>query len=65
MTWQPIDTAPKTTEPILVLVRDFFDGSGRHWTKGYWSNYLNRWCGEGGHEIFPTHWLPLPEYPST
>lgn len=59
--WQPIDTAPKTGETILI-------GHGNsvwedEWsTDGYWLRCIEG--GDGDHENeVPTHWMPLPEPP--
>jgi hypothetical protein len=65
MNWQPIHTAPKNAEPILLS-----DGSGV--SVGCWSG---RWVavandrpawehdGEGfvSLDLDPTHWMPLPD----
>jgi hypothetical protein len=59
--WQPIDTAPKDGDRILIF--------------GKWDGVVSaRWIGEP-HNIWliepgsvardPTHWMPLPEPPNT
>ena len=57
MTWQPIETAPKNGEMILLGVDSgfrFFAQSSfwmaRRWV--YWEHFLK-----------PTHWMPMPEPP--
>lgn len=62
MNWQPIESAPKNTDILLywhdnVWIGRFYQGSG------YWSL-----CDYGGFEDgedAPTHWMPLPEPPSS
>lgn len=67
--WQPIETAPKTGESIILG----FAGSDSG--EGYWMKWpeRNHW-GEIGwfyadsdvlceHPHNPTHWMPLPEPP--
>jgi hypothetical protein len=62
--WQPIETAPKDGQPILVW-RD----SGVHimrWRirrddgNGFWDEWH---VGVRHLKIQPTHWMPLPEPP--
>jgi len=75
MTWQPIETAPKSDDicnPIKVLVYGIREGelSGlddepKVW-KAYWSS--DAWSVSGGDYYAawvrsPTHWMPLPEGP--
>jgi hypothetical protein len=58
MTWQPIETAPRTSERVLVRVekKDGFMAIGA-WRIGGEDTWLTDdrfgWC-------FPTHWQPLP-----
>jgi hypothetical protein len=68
MNWQPIETAPKDEDYLLLLFngRTTVGGwtpkrtlsSGRHtWERpaGWWTQ------DDSGHS--PTHWMPLPEPP--
>lgn len=62
MEWQPIDTAPKDGEVLLLMAThhqmlypkpEMIVG---YYDKGWWSN--------GGHTLsHVTHWMPLPEAP--
>ncbi len=55
--WQPIETAPKTTQLILAYNGDIY--MLIFWNGGYWYEWG---IGEvKGAE--PTHWMPLPEPP--
>ena len=66
MTWQPIDTAPKTG---WIMV------TSPHWNIKHpvvecfativrWSPRLGLWLSEDGGDVNqPTHWQPLPEPP--
>ena len=54
MDWQPIATAPRDITPILLADAETI------WI-GFW---IHRWAQTGsGREIFPTHWMPLPDPP--
>ena len=64
-TWQPIETAPKTPNAILVWVGSiqcsfavWWDEVNQKWVifGGGWRSFLS---GDNG----PTHWMPLPEPP--
>lgn len=59
--WQPIESAPKTTQSRLVWCPErqnvrlvFWDGR----YEGEW-----RTCGGTSLTETPTHWMPLPEPP--
>jgi hypothetical protein len=61
MTWQPIETAPKYGESILL-------GNADEVAEGFWTG--KKWVLVGGDywnvRAFynqPTHWMPLPEPP--
>jgi len=60
VTWQPIETAPKTKKRILAI-------KGKTMKIVVWSAILEEWdnpqeWGEDG-TWKPTHWMPLPEPP--
>lgn len=64
--WQPIDTAPKNSEEILL----YCPGNHPLQLMGFFSSDAGgRWehCSESLYyeeqEIFPTHWMPLPDAP--
>lgn len=76
MDWQPIETAPKDGSPILVfcetLRRDRDAVYVCRWTTplkiDIYSGGPGYWVEAGGEqyaEYKPTHWMPLPEPPST
>ena len=61
MTWQPIETTPKAFKPVLL-----WDGEdlfiGFH-SPGY-EPMLDRWVrADAFDDVWPTHWMPLPEPP--
>lgn len=76
MSWQPIETAPKSDDickPIKVLVYGIRDGELSGWDdeptvwKAYWCD--GSWYVSGGDYYAawvrsPTHWMPLPEPPN-
>jgi len=62
--WQPIDTAPKDVDVLLL----YLDGSGVQ--PGYWDRDNDCWLAcetkglTGGRWYStPTHWMPLPDPP--
>jgi hypothetical protein len=60
MTWQPIETAPKDCNEILVASCEGVQVSWWcHFGLGYWANPIN------GSEVHGevTHWMPLPPPP--
>ncbi len=69
--WQPIDTAPKDLTEVLVFDPDY--GGVRlaqyevHAQQPFWS--IDVWdlttigTSRDRIEIFPTHWMPLPDPP--
>lgn len=68
MNWQPIETAPKDGAAILIYTPSFYFGAGVYlaWWGGDWWEV----CTEGrtGHSYScsrATHWMPLPEPPTT
>jgi hypothetical protein len=55
--WQPIETAPRGGEPILLWSDDQGVCIGCHSGDVWWDNLYEPWRFE------PTHWMPLPEPP--
>ena len=63
MEWQPIETAPKTYEDILLI-----DKRGTQ-VVGSWDEEENEFTcdyrGKGNFNwVFATHWMPLPAPPT-
>jgi hypothetical protein len=61
MEWQPIDTAPKDGELILLFSpkgRGYLIDIGHWWFRDKWEREL------GGAKLNPTHWIPLPKPPN-
>lgn len=59
--WQPIETAPKTTQSRLVWCPDRKNIYAVTWCDdGYWMHW-----GGSTNELTeePTHWMPLPAPP--
>lgn len=66
--WKPIETAPKDGTEILIgwMARD-----GRR--RGGWICKIRRWRDDAGwrrdrnhpYDLYPTHWMPLPEPPAS
>lgn len=54
---RPIDTAPTDGTRLLLFI--IYEG----WEFGRWNNCLKIWQDFSYHELFPTHWLPLPASP--
>ncbi|NDB68765.1 MAG: hypothetical protein EB015_12325 [Methylocystaceae bacterium] len=54
--WQPIETAPKDGENVIVT-------DGDEVNVGWWEFY-NPEPEWGGYILFPTHWMPLPPPPA-
>jgi len=63
MSWRLIDTAPEEND---VIVSDGHAVGEARWHEGhgwYWAgNHPTDACG---YQIYPTHWMPLPDPPST
>ena len=59
-TWQPIETSPKTGEPILIATH-------RQVRLVYWADMtIPGWWVKGYPKIAdiePTHWMPVPKVP--
>lgn len=77
--WQPIETAEKDGEPVLLYKPDE-RMSGEYILAGYWGEWPGNgecWIAVGGGPLgwyskvveglqgCPTHWKPLPEAPNT
>jgi hypothetical protein len=60
--WQPIETAPKSGEDILLGLVDTPPALVGSWNsrEEFWAvnGRLSDFC------VFPTHWMPLPEPPA-
>ena len=70
--WQPIDTAPKDGEDILVY--SYPDIVSAHWETDVGDDGEPYWALDDGHTRYyalrrhmhePTHWMPLPTPPAT
>lgn len=69
--WQPIETAPKDGEKILLgyFPEPAYDGAivGESCEVAFWHGTHKKWCSrtllnaEG--YFSPTHWMPLPRPP--
>jgi len=66
MTWQPIETAPKTVREILLCLGPERSFTNQIWF-GHWNPYYFCWVMRDGDTLIdddaPTHWMPLPEPP--
>jgi hypothetical protein len=61
--WQPIETAPKDGERILVA-RPFATINANMVGEDYWADRLQGGCWARSTPMAqPTHWMPLPEPP--
>jgi hypothetical protein len=62
MVWQPIETAPKDGNCVLVANPKATAFSGFY--VAFWSKDDNRWLYSTYTAVpNPTHWMPLPEPP--
>jgi hypothetical protein len=62
MIWQPIDTAPKDGNCVLLTTSGANKFSGMY--VAYWSDGIDEWKYSVEAIIRnPTHWMPLPEAP--
>ena len=65
--WQPIKTAPKNGDQILLWSEMWADTYGM--VIGVWRGKRDGWCcaefitGDWDKEDQPTHWMPLPDPP--
>lgn len=55
--WRPIETAPKDTTEVIVLVRSKVIRLGWYFAP---SSRSQGWRDENGREIKLTHWIPMP-----
>lgn len=62
MKWQPIETAPRTGERVLLAVEGFRTANYGHWYKPG-SRFVYDGYDFGNPEQQPTHWMPLPQPP--
>lgn len=65
--WQPISTAPRDGEQVLLRVRTKFHKRTAYFAaQGYWAHQF--WvifnADEAVQRVEPTHWMPLPAAPS-
>lgn len=67
--WQPIETAPKDIE-ILVIAPEFGDkyADRYFYAVARWDDGIKSWCEKGGNKDYPIHtphfWQPLPAAPT-
>ena len=65
MKWQPIETAPKETTQMFVVVAFGAKVGATPYNSDPWCVWHQR--GEfvrWPHKFSPTHWMPLPEAPA-
>jgi hypothetical protein len=63
--WRPIDTAPKD-DGQHVLLHGYGDGFDDCTIVGWWCKDRERWMPFDGYaRVLPSHWMPLPEPPTT
>lgn len=67
MSWQPIDTHRPRIDPDSVLIAD-----GRAVGEARWHTDEHGWWWAGndptdswGSQVYPTHWMLLPDPPTT
>lgn len=59
--WQPIETAPRSAEPILTIKQ----GGRIAIETGHYLHNMMHAAKVDGEECNYTHWMPLPAAPST
>ncbi len=77
MDWQPIETAPRDGEPVLIWKPDE-RRVGEYMMAAYWDDSQNGFVPVGGvhkqgyfstlqgrDQGYPTHWMPLPTAPAS
>ena len=58
LSWQPIDTVPKSCESVMLC------GPDGEQVVGYWNNHYGHGVVDfNGASFHATHWMPLPEPP--
>lgn len=64
MTWQPIDTAPK--DGVEIVGHDKATGVSHvtSFANGVWHDPDDHYYSEAP-PFAPTHWMPLPDAPTT
>jgi hypothetical protein len=65
--WQPIETAPKTGDEILLAWRWGYDEQPWQIAVGYWHDELEDFQLSVMHETIEqpiSHWMPLPKPPA-
>jgi hypothetical protein len=70
--WQPIETAPKQKVILLWALTDTDTGNWKmaagYWMPGY-GDEPGEWTWDGhrlkSYDAQPTHWMPLPEPPTS
>jgi disulfide bond formation protein DsbB len=62
VSWQPIETAPRDGTRILLFIPGFI--GDKIWT-GLWANAWFTSIGKCDPDEQPSHWMPLPEPPSS
>jgi hypothetical protein len=71
--WQPIETAPKQIDPVLLYwpywttepvigARNYRPDDGH--IEWFASWHTERWMGDDAEDPGPTHWMPLPDPPT-
>ncbi|MEH3063829.1 MAG: hypothetical protein PGN33_14170 [Methylobacterium radiotolerans] len=61
--WQPIETAPKDCAVVLVALNGCTTAA-RHFEDHGWYEINSHWTDAWGGEIWPSHWMPLPDAPA-
>jgi hypothetical protein len=61
MEWQPIETAPKDGQHIILALSEGWIGVGYYDDDPEFSSL--GWVVFGSGQQQPTHWMPLPEPP--
>ena len=59
--WQPIETAPKQRTPMIVVIGVYRSYTTDPWCAWWSHGKWERWP----HPYAPTHWMPLPEPPTS
>lgn len=59
-TWQPIETAPKDDEFVLLWCADVSETA----IVGYWGHRRWEFAHCDSYPFEPTHWMPVPDPPS-